>query len=100
MMTLTTVLAVAGAGGCWYFVGAYHWLTGGDWRRTAAGRHLMAFTATLGALLTWIIVARVWPDWPARRVVSLLLFAALVGQVVWRCVLLHRAQHEREPARR
>ena len=95
MTTLTTVLAVLGAAGCWYFVAAYHWLTGGDWRRTAAGRHLMAFTATLGALLSWIVVVRVWPDLPGRRLVSLGLFAALVVLIYHRAVLLHRAQHGR-----
>lgn len=100
MRDLTTGLAVVGALACWYFVAAYWATTGGDWARNPAGRHVMVFTANLGLLLLLIVTARVWPDYPGRQVITLAAFAALVGQVIWRCVLLHRAQHVREPARR
>lgn len=61
----------------------------------------MLFTADLGLLLTLIVAARIWPNYPGRATFTLLLFAGLVVQVVWRCVLLHRAQHEeRKPAAR
>ncbi|SCL31884.1 hypothetical protein GA0070616_4350 [Micromonospora nigra] len=96
-----TALAVLGLAACLYFVAAYQWLTGGDWRHNPGGRHLMEFTGTLGVLLGLIVAARLWPDYPGRDQVTLLVFGLLVGQVVWRSVLLHRAQHDdREPAGR
>ncbi|MEU4570739.1 hypothetical protein [Micromonospora sp. NPDC023956] len=100
MNNLTAALAVVGAGVCWYFVGAYHVLTGGDWRRNPGGMHVMVFTANLGVLLTLAAAGRVWPDYPGREFVVTLVFAALVGQLVWRCVLLHREQHDDQPTRR
>jgi uncharacterized membrane protein HdeD (DUF308 family) len=92
-----TVLAAAGMFACLYFVAAYQRFTAGDWRRNPGGRHLMEFTGTLGVLLGLIVLARFWPDYPGRDVITLVVFGALVGQVVWRIVLLHRAQdHDRE----
>ncbi|MFG1776602.1 hypothetical protein ACGFIG_09255 [Micromonospora sp. NPDC049048] len=89
-----TVLAGVGALACLYFVVAYQVTTAGDWWRSPAGRHLMQFTATLGLLFALILTARLWPDYPGRDEITLLAFAWLVGQVVWRSVLLHRAQHD------
>lgn len=100
MRNAGTVLAVIGCMACLYFVVVYHVTTSGDWWHSAAGRHLMQFTANLGLLFGLIVGARVWPDYPGRDEVTLLLFASLVGQVVWRSVLLHRVQHEDEPAGR
>lgn len=94
MREFTTVVAALGTVGCWYFVGAYWVTTRGDWHRTPAGRHVMQFTANLGFLLTLIVVARVWPDYPGRAGITMVSFSALVVQVWWRCVLLHRAQHQ------
>ncbi|KXK63341.1 hypothetical protein AWW66_03240 [Micromonospora rosaria] len=97
-----TVLAAIGALACAYFVLTYQVTTGGDWRRSAAGRHLMQFTACLGILMGLIVAARLWPDYPGRDQVTLMTFGWLVGQVIWRSVLLHRAQHphDQEPAGR
>lgn len=92
---MSTGLSVVGALACWYFVAVYWWKTGGDWMRTWAGRHVMQFTANLGVLLTLIVAARLWPRYAGRDVIVLVVFAALVAQIVWRCVLLHRAQHQR-----
>lgn len=88
-----TVLATVGFLACLYFVAAYQWFTQGDWRRNAGGRHLMEFTANLGLLFGLIVLARFWPGYPGRDLLTLAVFATLVGQVVWRIVLLHRAQH-------
>lgn len=97
MKELTTALAAVGAAGCWYFVFAYWLTTAGDWRHNPGGRHVMLFTADLGLLLTVIVAARIWPNYPGRSTVTLVLFGLLVVQIVWRCVLLHRAQrHARE----
>jgi hypothetical protein len=88
----TTGLAGVCAASCWYFVVAFHVLTGGDWRHNPGGRHLMAFTANLGALCTLVVVNRSLGPYPAQRYISLGMFAGLVVQVLWRCVLLHRTQ--------
>lgn len=95
MRNIGTILAALGAVGCWYFVAAYWATTGGDWHRTPAGRHIMQFTANLGVLFTLIVAARIWPEYPGRDVVTLVSFAALVAQIWWRIVLMHRAQHTR-----
>lgn len=92
MTAIGTILAGVGALGCLWFVLRYHLLTGGDWRHNPAGRHLMAFTANLGVLLGLIVVNRLSGDYPGRVIVTMVLFAALVGQIVWRLVLLERAQ--------
>lgn len=92
MRDITTWLAGAGAAGCWYFVAAYWATTRGDWHRTSGGRHIMQFTANLGVLMSIIVVARLWPYYPGRQVITLVAFAALVVQVWWRIVLMHRAQ--------
>lgn len=94
MRDLTTALVAVGAAGCWYFVVAFWLTTAGDWRHNRGGRHVMLFTADLGLLMTLIVAARIWPDYPGREVVTLAAFALLVVQIVYRCVLLHRAQHE------
>lgn len=93
MKDFTTVVAGLGAVGCWYFVAVYWWTTRGDWLRTPAGRHIMQFTANLGVLMTLIVVARIWPLYPGRLVVTPVAFGALVVQIWWRIVLMHRAQH-------
>ena len=94
MRDVTTVLAAVGAIGCWYFVVAFWWTTRGDWRHNAGGRHVMLFTADLGLLMTLIVMARIWPHYPGRAEVTLVAFALLVAQILYRCVLLHRTQHE------
>lgn len=93
MRDLTTAIALLGAAGCWYFVLAYWITTRGDWSRTSGGRHVMQFTANLGVLMTLIVAARIWPDYPGRMVITLVAFTGLVVQIFWRCVLLHKAQH-------
>lgn len=94
MKDAATVLTVIGLAACLYFVAAYHWTTGGDWRHGPGGRHLMGFTATMGLLLGLIVAARLWPTYPGRPIVTLVVYGALVGHLVYRCVLLHRAQHK------
>lgn len=93
MRDITTAVALLGAAGCWYFVVAYWWTTRGDWMRNPAGRHIQQFTINLGVLFTLIVAARLFRDYPGREVVTLVAFGALVLQVWWRVVLMHRAQH-------
>lgn len=97
MRDFGTALTVTGAAACWYFVIGYHLLSGGGWRRSAAGRHLMQLSGGLGVLMTLIVAARVWPGYPGRPWVTLGVFAYVVVQMIWRCVLLHRAQRSDAP---
>jgi FlaA1/EpsC-like NDP-sugar epimerase len=77
------------------FVIVYH--THAPWRSTPVGRHLMAFTATIGALGAYTVAATMWPDGLAAMVLRfvrtaiLLLIAGLVAQRI-RMVLA--AQHQ------
>lgn len=97
MRIATTALAAVGFAGCMYFVAAYWAMTRGAWRQSPVGRHLMAFTFNLGVLLGLVVAARVWGDYPMRVYLSALFFGAFVIQIVYRCVLLHRAQHRTDP---
>ena len=91
---LNTALAVVGAAACWWFVVAYHVRSGGDWAHNRGGRHVMWVTANLGLLMALIVLARVWPDYPGRQVVTFLAFAWLVLQLVRRLMLLYTEQHD------
>jgi len=95
-----TVLTAVGALACFYFVAAYQWETRGSWRKTAGGKHVMGFTAVLGAFFGLVFAARVWPSYPGRDWISLVVFAAAVWQVLWRNVLLYVAQHPQRQSRR
>lgn len=89
------ILSALGALACWYFVAVYWWKTRGDWRHSWAGRHVMLLSANFAVLLTLIVMARLWPTYPGRSLVTIVVYAALVTQLVWQCVLLHRAQRRR-----
>jgi hypothetical protein len=66
------------------------------WRSTPVGRHLMAFTAAIGALATYTVLVTVWPDGTTAtvlrftRALVLLVIAALVLQ---RTHMVLNAQH-------
>ncbi|CAK7288552.1 putative phage holin [Streptomyces misionensis] len=82
---------------CLIFAVVYHLYA--PWRSTAVGRHLMAFTLTLGALTAYTVATTLWPTGdPAvalrwTRILVLVLIAALVMQ---RTRMVVRAQHRRE----
>lgn len=78
----------------WAFVILYHYRTRGAWHDTALGRHLMSFTAVVGAFMTLSLVARlhVLPVL-VLLVVALALYASiayLVGRRVWLMVMSTR----------
>lgn len=93
-MITDLIIGLAGLAGlaAWRFALMFHWRTGGDWRANAGGRHVMVLTADLAALLTLFTVSRVWPDWPGRQAVTLVLMAVLVYQLVRRNVLMDQEQ--------
>lgn len=89
---------VAAAG----FVVAYAVLA--PWRRSEVGRHVMGFSAAVGALGLYTVLVTVWPDGTVAtvlRVARVLLLIALAGLLVQRTRLLIRAQRgERRGAAR
>lgn len=99
MKDLITALAVLGTLAAWRFVIVWWWRTRGDWARNPGGRHVMQLTAYLGVLITLIVVARIWPEYPGRSVVTAVFFALLVGQLVWRNVLMDREQNRYDRGR-
>lgn len=100
MRDISTALTLVGAIAAWYFVIAYWAFTRGDWRRTPSGWHIMLLTTDVAALLTLILAARLWPTYPGRPVITLVFYAALVGQLIYQCVLLHRVQRQPSARRR
>lgn len=80
---------------------AYQRLTGGDWRRSSMGRHVMVFMAVLGTVCAvfaarFVVVTVLDHDdtlW--FRAVRLAVLAAVPAVLIWRRILLSRAQRER-----
>lgn len=77
------------------FVVVYH--LHAPWRSTPVGRHLMVFTAAIGALGAYTIAITIWPEGaPASvlrtaRTVLLVVIAALVVQRIYMVVTVqHR----------
>jgi cytochrome bd-type quinol oxidase subunit 2 len=84
---------------CWIFVVLYHALTGGTWRRSAAGRHLMVSMATFGTVLTSTaprVGAGPGLDATWFQIVRVVVFAGVPVVFAWRIVLLIRAQRRDE----
>lgn len=93
-------LVVLSAALCWVFVVAYHRLTGGAWRRSEAGRHLMATKAVLGVVLTLAVVRLFGVEAAWFDVLRTVVFAGVPVVFAWRIAILVRAQfREKEPRR-
>lgn len=103
LVVLTYVALGAGALACWSFVGLYtfHY----RWWRNEFGRYLVAFSASLGALMTHIFVYSIWPELPFRVQVRTALFLTLVSVIVhqlllfWRVIRADRSRPERHATR-
>lgn len=91
---LMTVVTASGLAGCLVFVVAYAVRSRGAWMAQEAGRFLMAVYANLGALLAFVLVNQVFGDWPGRRLVTVVLFAAYCFEAWWPLRLLSRAQED------
>lgn len=92
---LISVVTGVGLAGCMYFVIRYWWRTGGRWVREEAGRFLMVFWGTLGALFALVLCNQWLGDWPGRRAVTVVVFAAFVLETWWPSRLLSIAQKRR-----
>ena len=94
LFTVNTFLIIFSAALSWTFVVRYSRF---DWRATAEGRHLMAFTSVVGAFTTWASLVRVGlftssPE--AQVVIGTVLFSLLAYLLFRRNILLHRAQRQ------
>ena len=70
------------------------------WRRSAEGWHLMTFTAVIGVAFGWITFRQVVPNMPPPAGLSIeipraAILSALAALLVWRLLLLVRAQIRR-----
>lgn len=92
---LISVVTGVGLAGCGYFVVRYWWRTGGRWMADEAGRFLMVFWGTLGALFALVLCNQWLGDWPGRRVVTVVVFSAFVVMTWWPSRLLTIAQKRR-----
>jgi uncharacterized membrane protein YeiH len=99
--TAGTVLFVLDAVGLAVFVVLYGLRS--DWRATEAGRAMMRFVAVLLAIMTAAIVLRFAGDAllvePARLLLRVLLFGALLAGIVHLNVVLLRVQRREHAGR-
>ena len=57
------------------------------WFDSEIGRHLMAMSASVDAFFTLYLALAIWPDFPGRTVIRIVLLVALVATVVWRLII-------------
>lgn len=74
------------------FLVLYHLSTGGDWRHSATGRHLMAYSAAIAAVLVLSTVRIVAGDSPWFQSLRTIVFAGIPVVFGWRLWLLRVAQ--------
>lgn len=89
---LGDTLVVLSAILCWVFVVAYHRLTGGAWRRSEAGRHLMAMKTVFGLVLTLAVVRLAGLDSVWFALLRTITFLGVPIVLIWRLAMLVRAQ--------
>lgn len=93
------VVLVVLAVGTTAFPISYHIGTGGQWRRTQMGRHLMGYTTAAALLADAGIVRVFFPDLPGQEI-GRLAALALAAIFVWqRNIIFVRAQRERDTER-
>lgn len=81
---LVYVLLGEGIVACWAFVALYSF--NHKWWHNDIGRHLVALSACLGALLTFYGLLVFWPDMPGKDAVRMVLFVSLIiviNQRLW-----------------
>jgi hypothetical protein len=74
------------------FTVSYHVLTRGDWRRTTAGRILMALGSSCSVILVLSVLRIFAPDEPWRVYATAAALAALVAVVAWLNGVLYSRQ--------
>lgn len=80
----------------------YHVITGGGWRHSSMGRHVMALAAVDAAIFLMLTAANLWP-WLAIQVWYQWLYIAVVALIsvvtVWRGVILWRLNRKKSESR-
>lgn len=76
-----------------WFLGRY--MTKLPWAQTEEGRHLVAFSASVGAFFVLYLLLAVWPTLPGRSVIRFTLLTALIVNCWWRVWLLEKHLRER-----
>jgi uncharacterized membrane protein YedE/YeeE len=98
MAVLFLVTAAICLAAALWFVCRFHFLTGGAWRRTPMGRHVMAFMAVIAGILGFTLARQIFGDYPGRLYFLAGGFVLFAIVLVQRTVLLEREQH-RNPSR-
>jgi Kef-type K+ transport system membrane component KefB len=78
----------------------YHFTTGGAWRRTSAGRLLMADSVLFVWVTALILAGILFHNYPGRILVGIVSYALFVATGVWRLRLIVKAQSEKRRERR
>lgn len=76
---LVYLLLGEGIVACWAFVVLYS--LSFRWWRNAVGRHLVALSACLGALLSFYGLLVFWPDLPGKDAIRGVLFLSLIAVI-------------------
>ena len=85
-------MAAVAFGGLVYFVVRYAVSTEGDWRKTAAGRHLMFFRGSLAVFMAMVAVHNFVEDYPGRDAVRIVVVGAFALATLQGDRLLESAQ--------
>lgn len=97
ILTVGNVLLVACFLVVLIFVGRYLATT---WEKSGEGRHMMSFSVvlliTFGVGVSSLVTGATHPVWPYVRVVD---YALLLTVLIWRDVILFRAQRRKAEAR-
>jgi hypothetical protein len=86
--------------GLLYFVIRYAVSTGGDWVRTAEGRHLMTFRGSLAAWAILGVINNFWLSYPGRDAIRVVIVGLFSLATLHGDALLERAQAARRRRQR
>jgi hypothetical protein len=68
------------------------------WSQTETGRHLVSFSASVGAFFTLYLLLALFPDLPGKGLIRIVLLIVLVGNCVWRLILFARYRRDERRA--
>jgi magnesium-transporting ATPase (P-type) len=66
------------------------YMTRMNWRQYAEGKHLVSVSANLGAFFVLFLILAIWPDFPGRGLIRLVLLIAIVANCGWRWRLFRK----------
>lgn len=87
--------------GCITFVPVYWTRSKGSWRKTDAGRFLIAIFSTIGLLLSYVMFGLIYFDitehpWTGGKWITLVVYAAFAAEMWWPLRLLAKADELQE----